>query len=404
MRRLLAALAFSIVLISGAQAADCWNNTAGTQTDCGAVQMFLNPSSQAIAASAANPLPVVGTFSATLGGFAPAGTFATLTATASSASVALPAGAVVIFQNTGTTAVSCTLGVGSATATVSQNIVQPASWLALTVGSNTFGACIDVTGSASNLVALSGGAGLPTGAGGGGGSGGGGAVTMASTAVASGAYSAGSLAAGAGVDGWDLTQGAKGDAAWVSGSGSVIAILKNLAAGIANGVGTFGSAMPVTGLAPGLYDGTNLVRPKGDETSGAWVNVKASVPLTASPVAAATGGASAYHVLPAASDNHAVIKNGAGTAYSAQVTNNSATKNYMRLYDAGTGFNGCNSATGIIWGMEIPPTDGGFSVMLGGPVGMIFSTGLSICVTSGYGDTDTTNATATALIVNVQYK
>lgn len=145
----------------------------------GSVAMCLNGSSQAVPCSTVVPLQIAGTFSATLGGFAPAGTFATLTATASSASVALPAGAVVIFQNTGTTAVSCTLGVGSATATASQNIVQAASWLALTVGSNTFGACIDVTGSASNLVVLTGGAGLPTGAGGG--AGGGGAVTNAGT-------------------------------------------------------------------------------------------------------------------------------------------------------------------------------------------------------------------------------
>lgn len=136
--------------------------------------------------------------SASISGFAPGGAFATLTASASSGSVALPAGAVVIFQNVGTTAVSCTLGVGSATAVASQNIVQPASWLALTVGANTFGACIDQTGSASNTVVLTGGAGLPTGAGGGGGSGGGGgAVTVA--------------------DGADSTQGAIADAASTAG-------------------------------------------------------------------------------------------------------------------------------------------------------------------------------------------
>lgn len=57
-----------------------------------------------------------------------------------------------------------------------------------------------------------------------GGGGGGGAVT-----AASGAYAAGSLAAGAGVDGWNLTQGTKADTAWVSGSGSEIAILKAIA-------------------------------------------------------------------------------------------------------------------------------------------------------------------------------
>ena len=40
--------------------------------------------------------------------FSPSGSFSSLTATASSASVALPLGATVVFSNTGTTAVSCT--------------------------------------------------------------------------------------------------------------------------------------------------------------------------------------------------------------------------------------------------------------------------------------------------------
>ncbi len=102
----------------------------------------------------------------TVPGFTPGGTFATLTATGSSASVALPAGVTVAFQNTGTTAVSCTLGIGSATATTNEVIVQGSSTVFVVPGTNTFGACIDQTGSASNLVVLAGGAGLGTGFGG----------------------------------------------------------------------------------------------------------------------------------------------------------------------------------------------------------------------------------------------
>jgi hypothetical protein len=51
--------------------------------------------------------------------------------------------------------------------------IPPSSAVALTVGSNTFGACIDQTGGVSNVVALAGGTGLFTGFGGGGGGGGG---------------------------------------------------------------------------------------------------------------------------------------------------------------------------------------------------------------------------------------
>lgn len=146
----------------------------------------------------ANPLPVTGTFSATLSGFTPGGTFATLTAAATSGSVALPAGTTVAFQNTGTTTVSCTLGIGSATALANEIQVPASSTVFVTVGSNTFGACIDQTGSTSNLVVLAGGSGLGTGFGGGGGSGGGGgAITAASGSYASGAFSAGAFANGA---------------------------------------------------------------------------------------------------------------------------------------------------------------------------------------------------------------
>jgi hypothetical protein len=123
--------------------------------------------------SSSAPLQVAGTFSATIAGFAPGLAYASLTATGSSASVALPAGTVVMFQNTGTTTVSCTLGVGSAVATAGMNQVPASSTVPMVVGSNTFGACIDESGSVSNVVRLSGGSGLASGFGGGGGGGGG---------------------------------------------------------------------------------------------------------------------------------------------------------------------------------------------------------------------------------------
>lgn len=139
--------------------AECWNGSAY------------------VPCSASFPLQVAGSFAAS--GFTPGLTFASLTATGSSAAVALPAGSVVAFQNTGTTTVSCTLGVGSATATTNEIQIAASSTVFVTVGTNTFGACIDQTGSASNLVVLAGGSGLGTGFGGGGGSSGGGGSATA---------------------------------------------------------------------------------------------------------------------------------------------------------------------------------------------------------------------------------
>lgn len=118
------------------------------------------------------------------------------------------------------------------------------------------------------------------------------------------------------------------------------------------------------------------------------------------------GGLSVYFVQPTASDNHAVIKNGAGQVYKVSVTNNSATINYLRLYNAGSGFNGCNSATNLVYQMAIPASaaSSGAGYSDSWETGMAFATGISICVTSGYATTDTTNATASALSVNVGYK
>jgi len=141
-----------------------------------------------IPVSAANPLPISGTISATTTGFAPGASYANLTSTASSARAALPTGTVVAAFNTGTTAVSCALGNGSVTAVANENVIQASSWFAFTVASNADLACINQAGdAASNVVVMSGGSGLATGSGGGGGGAGGGAVygpTAAGSAAA----------------------------------------------------------------------------------------------------------------------------------------------------------------------------------------------------------------------------
>ena len=121
-------------------------------------------------------------------------------------------------------------------------------------------------------------------------------------------------------------------------------------------------------------------------------------------VPATSGGLTWFLLQPAASDNHANIKNGAGQVYHIAVTNNSATMNYLRLYNAATGFNGCNSATNLVLQMLIPAATGGAGIIEDIGMGIPFSTGISICVTSGYGTTDTTNATASAMSVNIGYK
>lgn len=159
----------------------------------------------------------------------------------------------------------------------------------------------------------------------------------------------------------------------------------------ANLIGKVGLDQTTPGTTNGVQ--VNAALPAGTNTIGG-VN----------PVPATSGGLSVYFVQPAASDNHVVIKAGAGQVYKISVTNNSATINYLRLYNATTGFNGCNSATNIVYQMAIPASTSGTGYADSWDLGMAFATGISICVTSGYATTDTTNATASALSVNVGYK
>jgi hypothetical protein len=122
--------------------------------------------------TASNPGKISGSFSASLSGFQPTPAYAQLTVGATSARVALPSGSVVIVYNTGTNSAFVTLGGSTATASLSNDFIPAGGWMAFTVGANTFLAAIETAGTTS--LNISGGSGLPTGAGGGGGGGGGG--------------------------------------------------------------------------------------------------------------------------------------------------------------------------------------------------------------------------------------
>src|SRR5438552_10442957 len=82
--------------------------------------------------SGSNPLPVSGSFSATLSGFQPTPAYSQLSVTSASSRVALPSGTVVVVYNTGANAAFVTLGNSSVTATTSNDVIQPNSWQAFT--------------------------------------------------------------------------------------------------------------------------------------------------------------------------------------------------------------------------------------------------------------------------------
>lgn len=166
-----------------------------------------------------------------------------------------------------------------------------------------------------------------------------------------------------------------------------------------------GFLLGLTGYAFGQGASVTLNCPTG--TTPAWAPCSTTYPLavnTTPSTPPTSGGLTNYFIQPAASDNHANIKNGAGVVYHVSATNNSATINYLRLYNAATGFNGCGSATNLVAQWAIPASTSGAGIVVPiSPYGITFSTGISICVTSGYATNDTTNATASAMSVNVGY-
>ena len=135
--------------------------------------------------SAANPLSITGSFSATTTGFPGSSqtTGTPISVTTGGVTGTLPAGAVVVASNVGATnGAYCKLG-GSAT--TSDQLIPPNSWFAFTVGTNTQLTCI--TSTSTTTVNMVGGAGLPTGSGGGGGGGGSSGAVFGPTAAGSAA-------------------------------------------------------------------------------------------------------------------------------------------------------------------------------------------------------------------------
>ena len=139
----------------------------------------VNASGVFVPTSSGNPVPVSGTFSATLAPFAPNGNYTILNAGTASANVALPTGTVVEVFNTGTNLAYVNLGVGTLVAASTVEIpVSAGGWLGFAVGTNDHLAGITTTGTASLILA--GGTGLPVGSAAGAGGGASGNVVVTS--------------------------------------------------------------------------------------------------------------------------------------------------------------------------------------------------------------------------------
>jgi hypothetical protein len=288
LRKQLAALAVVIACMLSPAEAQTYKDASGTVVPGVVPLVGCSTGGNCTApVSNTNPLPISGSFSAA--GFTPNGNSANIgSVTTASSYVALPTGAVVVVYNSGSAAITTKLGTTSGvtvTATTG-DVIQPGSWISYTVGSNTYLAAITASGSSSLVITA--GTGQPSGSGGGSSSSGGGAIT-----AGSGAYATGSLTAGAGVDGWNLTEGAKGDSAYAgSGSASIVGVLKGIYSAALTGTGATAAAYPTSAIQFGCAYNTslpsattgNLYAAQCDSSARLYVNVGTS----ALPTGAAT--------------------------------------------------------------------------------------------------------------------
>lgn len=203
--------------------------------------------------------------SASITGFTAASTGTPISVTTGGVTGTLPAGAVIVATNAGTTnAAYCKLG---ASATTSDQYIGPGGgWFAFTVLANTQLTCI--TSASTTTVNMVGGAGLPTGVGG----------------IPPGGGSAVSIA-----DGADVAEGALADAAATAGStGSLSAKLRLMTTQLNTALTSLASIVTNTGAA--IPAGSALIGKVGiDQTTPGTTNGVAVVGVNGATALAGNG-------------------------------------------------------------------------------------------------------------------
>jgi hypothetical protein len=107
---------------------------------------------------------------------------------------------------------------------------------------------------------------------------------------------------------------------------------------------------------------------------------------------------------PTTGDNHQNVTSTVSILCHLTYFNNSGTIAYGRLYDLAS-FNGCNSATGLVYEFHIPANtnDAGAVDNIGSDGGLGFTNGIAVCITGAYGQTDTSSPPTNAISVNIGY-
>ena len=122
---------------------------------------------------------------------------------------------------------------------------------------------------------------------------------------------------------------------------------------------------------------------------------------TVQSVSGATGGATPFHALSAATNNSTNIKASAGTVYGVTIVQTTTTLGDFRFYDSASAPT-CSSATGAVNNYAIQSNANSPGFHLTFPVGKKFVNGIGFCLTGAVADNDNTNF-VTGVQINVDY-
>jgi hypothetical protein len=145
---------------------------------------------------------------------------------------------------------------------------------------------------------------------------------------------------------------------------------------------------------PALPTGSNTIGVVGLNAGTNTIGQVGLVPVT-------SGGLSISSTQVASNTTAIVVKGSAGQLYGLELYNNSATIAYVKLYNATSAT--CGSGT-VIQRAMIPANASGAGAISNNVDGLAYSTGITMCITGGFADSDTTAPSASTYIVNVLYK
>lgn len=227
------------------------------------------------------------------------------------------------------------------------------------------------------------------------------------TVSANGTFIGGGAAAGAGnLTGITVKAGSTLNAA-TDTSLVVDAIASgNLITAVNAGVGTTGTAVVTNSLQVAGSDGTDT-RTISTDTSGRVLLGATTNTIGQVGLAAVTGNGANFKRIQVANNTTSIaVCTGACTFLGAVLENNSSTIAYLKTYNIAQGSTTCGTST-VSDEYMIPANSNGAGISfpsVAGGIGAAYGTALSVCITGGYADNDTTAPAATTYIVTIYYK